>query len=476
VLALAIIFFSGWIWTHHSDVVQLIVLQRPVLFGRYSQGHLGVLLLATPILWALAAALWSRRPLGQALGNCAIGTASTLLTILIVTYLAHFFHRQARYVETALPVEKRQSMQLAGSVRRRPPNQSYTLVYHDVPEQTRSYPDAPPGHADVAITLTTDSNGFRNARVDQHYDIVAVGDSFVAGSNVSDDQVWTQLLAQATGRPVYNLGVGGSGPPTYLSNFVYFGIDLTPRLALFMIYEGNDFKENVVLTEPLPPTLSQRIGAHFDEALTSSPVTLGLRRLSHDVFERLGANRPVPGYHEKLGFMPIKVTSGDTPIYYSFDPKRVVYLNYTKTEFATSAEWRATANILRQIVQRCRDNNIQPVFIYAPSTPHVILPLVADTIPAEQLHYFMSKKSTRLPPAAALKQQLLGNLDSEQNVFLDFCAEQKLDCTVLTDPLRAAAAAGKQVYFTYDQHMTPEGNGVAAQAIEQFLREKNLLY
>jgi hypothetical protein len=474
-VALAIIFFSFWIWTNHSDVMQLIVLQRPVLFGRYAQGPLGILIVATPILWALAGALWSKRPLGQTLINCVIGSVTTVLTILFITYIAHFFHRGPRYVESALPAAKLHSMRLVGSVRRRPPNQSYTLVYKDAPEQARSYPNAPPGHSDINIQLTTDANGFRNPRVEKHYDIVAVGDSFVAGSNVSDEQTWTHLLARATGKSIYNLGVGGSGPPTYLSNFVYFGVDLNPRTAIFVIYEGNDFKENVILKDPLPPTVGERIGMHFDDAMHSSPVTVGLQRLSRDLFERIGSTRPVPGYQEKLGFMPIKIGADSNTSYYSFDPKRALYLNYSKEEFAASPEWQATANILRQIIQLCRDNTIQPIFVYAPSTPHVILPLVRDAIPADQLHFFMSLRQSKLPAADVLKQQLFANLDNEQDVVLDFCAQQQLDCLALTDALRTATTAGMQTYFSYDQHWTPEGNAVAASAIEKFLREKNYL-
>jgi hypothetical protein len=470
--ALLLLFASLWMWTRHSDVIELIVRQRPVLFGRYSQGHFGALLLATPILWVLAAALAARAPLLRSLGNALIGIVTTLVAIVAVTYFAHFFHREALYVETPqaedeqLPVVK---------TRHRPPNQLYELTYEDIPEQARSYPDAPSGYAPVPLRLTSDKNGFRNTTVAERYDIVAVGDSFVAGSNVSDDQTWPALLAKSSGRPIYNLGVGGSGPPTYLANFARFGVQLQPRVALFMIYEGNDFKEDVVVTGARAPTRGERIAKHVETAFDASPVTIGLKRLSHDLFEKLGAQRPVPGYREKLGFMPIAIASGATTHHYSFDPKRLVYLNYSKAEFSASREWQATAGMLAQIVQESRARNIVPVFIYAPSTPHVVLPLAWEAIPAGQLRDFVAYRKSRLPPAAELKQQLMDNLDSEQAVVMEFCAAQKVDCLALTDALRSATAAGQQTYFSYDQHWTPLGNAVAASAIEAFLRERQLL-
>lgn len=481
IIALFIFCLSLWMWTKHSDVIKLIVLQRPVLFGRYSQGHFGSLLIFTPILWAVAAAFASRRPLRQALGNVGISIATTLIAILIVTYVAHFFRDGPRYIESKLDTDNH-AMQLAGAVRHRPPNQVYELTYVDKPEQARSYPNAPAGYPDIPLRLSTDANGFRNLSILPQYDMVAVGDSFVAGSNISDDQTWSALLAKATNQTIYNLGVGGSGPPTYLSNYVYFGLNLKPRVALFMIYEGNDFKENVVLVDssneagkPNTPPLTQRIVAHFSQAFDSSPVTKGLERLSHDLFEKLGSTRPVPHYQEKLGFMPIAINHGDVTHYYSFDPKRAIYLNYSKDEFTNSPEWKATAKILEQIITLSREHNIKPVFIYAPSTPHVVMPLVRDKIPAEQLHYFISRKQNRLPPADELKQQLYDNLDTEQNVVLDFCHTQNIDCVALTEALQRETANGVQTYFSYDQHWTPDGQRIAAETIEHFLREKGYL-
>ncbi|MFT3931553.1 MAG: SGNH/GDSL hydrolase family protein [Spongiibacteraceae bacterium] len=487
IIALFIFGFSLWMWTKHSDVIRLIVLQRPVLFGRYSQGHFGALLILTPILWAIAAAVASRRPLKQALGNAGISIATTLIAVLVITYVAHFFRDGPRYIETKLD-DNEHAMQLAGAVRHRPPNQVYDMTYVDKPEQARSYPNPPAGYPDIPLRLTTDANGFRNLDALPQYDMLAVGDSFVAGSNISDDQTWSALLAKATNQTIYNLGVGGSGPPTYLSNYVYFGLKLKPRVALFMIYEGNDFKEDVVLVptpsassessatdKPSAPPLTKRIGEHFSQAFDSSPVTKGLKRLSQDLLEKLGSTRPVPHYQEKLGFMPIAITHENTTQYYSFDPKRVVYLNYSKDEFTNSPEWQATAKILEHIIALSREHNIKPVFIYAPSTPHVVLPLVKEKIPAEQLHYFISRKQKHLPTADELKRQIYDNLDTEQNVVLELCRAQNIDCVALTAALQRETANGVQTYFTYDQHWTPDGQRIAAEVIEQFLREKGYL-
>jgi hypothetical protein len=48
-IALILIFISFAWWVVPSDIVKLIVMQRPILFGRYSQGHFASILLLTPI-------------------------------------------------------------------------------------------------------------------------------------------------------------------------------------------------------------------------------------------------------------------------------------------------------------------------------------------------------------------------------------------------------------------------------------------
>ncbi|HET8711378.1 MAG TPA: SGNH/GDSL hydrolase family protein, partial [Spongiibacteraceae bacterium] len=410
-----------------------------------------------------------------------ISIVTTLVAMLAITYFAHFFHEGPRYIENKIDDKDAKAMQLAGAVRYRPADQVFKWTYVDKPEQARSYPNPPPGYPDVPLQLTTDANGFRNLNFSQNngappqYDILAVGDSFVAGSNVSDDQTWSALLAKATGQTVYNLGVGGSGPPTYMSNYVYFGLKLKPRVALFMIYEGNDFKEDVVLDEPHAPSLKEKLAQHFDYAFKSSPVTKGLKRLSNELLEKLGSTRPVAGYQEKLGFMPIAVHGGDSVRYYSFPPKRALYLDYSVAEFTDSPEWKSTAKILEEIITISHEHGIKPVFIYAPSAPHVVMPLVKEQIPAEQLRYFLNFKKKHLPAADKVKQQLFDNLDSEQTSVLDFCQTHGIDCVALTDALREQTANGVQTYFTYDQHWTPDGQRIAAQTIEQFLREKGYL-
>src|SRR5262245_30568619 len=60
-----------------------------------------------------------------------------------------------------------------------------------------------------------DQWGFRNRGVPAAADIVAIGDSHTYGNTATMSDSWPYVVARATGRTVYNLGLGGYGPNQY---------------------------------------------------------------------------------------------------------------------------------------------------------------------------------------------------------------------------------------------------------------------
>lgn len=474
-LALVVVAFGFSLWSIKPDIVELIIRQKPVLLGAYSQGHFGVLLLLTAFTWVTAAFIWFRTPFRLALASGALIVCLLIGVISVVTYGAYWFGKP-RYVEHVVDPDKAREMKLRGIVRHRPPNQHYQFDWTDAPERARSYPNAPSGYGTMNIVLSSDKHGFRNPNATPPYNIVVVGDSFAAGSHVSDLQGWSALLNHKAEFSIYNLGVSGSGPPTYLNNFAYYGLDKGANLALFMIYEGNDFKTEVAATGVKDGAVAGfDLGKHLSMAFKGSPVTAGLRRLSEQVLERIGASDPVPGYAEKVGWMPVRIVGEGWQHYYSFQPKRLLYLTGSKTNFAQSVPWQQTSKVLERSVELAKQNNMTPVFIYVPSKPHVVMPLIEKRLDPLQLHNFAAYKADQLPSAEQFKQQLYENLDSQEQVFMDHCRSLNWHCLSLTKELQQATAAGQQTYYTYDQHWTPEGNLIAADAIAAYLDEAGLL-
>lgn len=480
------IFFSaclfllgGCAWFCSSPLIELIITNEEIVLGRYSRSHFGVLLLLTLILWiaALIVFITRKKPL--------VETVFALLMIYVSTGISAFvlvvgsgLLNKPRYVEQAVAgVDADTGIVLSGVVRHRPPQERFELVQKDVPEQLRSYPNAPAGYPEFPLVLTTDANGFRNQQIRDQYEMLAVGDSFVAGSHISDEQVWVDLLRTQSGQAIYNLGVSGSNPLVYLNNFITLGRKLQPKTVFVMLYEGNDFRDAPPLpTKDREPEKPVDKTASIGFLAKASPVTQGLRRLTSEVLAKIGSDNPVPGYQEMVGFMPLVLETPAGTQHYSFDPKRLRYLvENSEQQFAESLDWNNVRDVLEQFVMLSKKDGFRLVFVYAPSAPHVVLPLVADKIPAQQLLNFSRFKQKDLQlEAEVYKQQVLARLDGQENVWKHWCNAVSAECVSTTSALREAATSGQQVYYTYDQHWTPDGNKVVAKVLLNYLSENNL--
>jgi len=170
-------------------------------------------------------------------------------------------------------------------------------------------------------------------------------------------------------------------------------------------------------------------------------------------------------------WLPVAVPGEKSERYYFFAPKRLVSFYYDKEWFEDSDLWGNVRLPLDKIVKTCKDNKIDLVVAYAPTKPKVILPLIADTTSAEQLHYYASLKQDVEEPEE-FKKNLLKSIDSINTVVKEYCEANKVGFVDLTEPLRAHARKGDQIYFTYDQHWSPIGHKIAADAISEYLKTR----
>ena len=488
VMAACVLFLIGVVvWVPSSDVIKLIVLGDEVVLGRYSRGHFGSAFLLTLMTWIAAVITLAlrRKPLSEVMFALVMVYLSTGVSAFLLV-VGSGLVTKPRYIEKTVDVvDVAAGIALKGTVRNRSPHERVEVLQEDKPEQARSYPDAPPGYPAFPVTLTTDSRGFRNPDELTQADTVVVGDSFVAGSHVSDEQAWVSLLRQRIGHTVYNLGVSGSDLTVYLNNFVTVGRALKPSTVVVMVYEGNDLRDvpALAVATPAPTTGAGQASAAAAESskpeldldiayLTkASPVTKGLKRLSAEVLSQIGRDWPVPDWQQRMGWMPLAVDSPAGKHHYSFEPKRLMYLTQSADAFRASEDWRNVTAVLDKFVTLAQRDGFQLVVAYAPSAPHVVLPLAQQQIPAEQLLTFARyKDKTATGDAEAYKQRVFAGLDMQEQTLMNWCNENRVTCVSLTAPLRQAAAAGEQVYFTYDQHWTPKGNAVVADVMQAALQ------
>jgi len=113
------------------------------------------------------------------------------------------------------------------------------------------------------------------------------------------------------------------------------------------------------------------------------------------------------------------------------------------------------------------------VLVYAPTKAHVVVPPAADRLPPEKVHAFVSlRRPDPLPPPREFLETLPAKMESYETAVRTWCQAEGVPFLSLTAPLREAAAAGRQVYYTYDQHWTATGHQVVADAVARFRQNR----
>jgi len=90
--------------------------------------------------------------------------------------------------------------------------------------------------------------GFRNRKVPETVDIVAVGDSHTYGNTARMVDAWPYVLGGLTGRQVYNMSLGGYGPNQYFYLSKTKALSLKPKMIIWGLYMGDDFENAFSIT------------------------------------------------------------------------------------------------------------------------------------------------------------------------------------------------------------------------------------
>ena len=97
------------------------------------------------------------------------------------------------------------------------------------------------GYRITANSAGHDAWGFRNKKVPAKADIVTIGDSQTYGDGAPFENSWPRQLQRISGQTVYNLSLGGYGPPQYLHLLKEKATKLKPSHLILGLYCGNDF-------------------------------------------------------------------------------------------------------------------------------------------------------------------------------------------------------------------------------------------
>jgi len=237
-----------------------------------------------------------------------------------------------------------------------------------------------------------DANGFRNAAVPEHAEVLFVGDSQTWGHGVRREECYVQRFQAATGRSAYGMALGAYGPVQY-RELVRRGLALRPRDVVVGLYPGNDLfdahrfawlegaddlraaatayppRDEVIEDRPAAPNLAVAL---LDSACSASRV-LGMAA------EALrGGLRGSGGVYADEPGLPR--WSGD-PVATLFQTNRLAALDPGSADVQDGL--RITKLCLLQIGERCRQAGARPWLLLLPTKEACYRRWLGDRAPPE---------------------------------------------------------------------------------------------
>ena len=318
-----------------------------------------------------------------------------------------------------------------------------------------------------------DKLGYRNREVPNTADIVAIGDSHTYGNAARMEDSWPYVLGRLTGRRVYNMGMGGYGPNQYDYLLKTKALKLKPRMIICGLYMGDDFENAFSITYGLDywSYLRQFPVEDVNFDIWKAPPSAGsLQREARAWLSRHSVVYQILFHASFLGRLQGEVQIKEAP---QFDPSitSLVIPDKNITEafhpigMLTRIDqqspnvregMRITFELLKEMNELCKRNNIQFVVVVIPAKEMVFA------------SYFQSNGSL---PLSDVVNQLLANEGLAREKTFRFLTDSNIPYVDALPALTASAADELYARTANDIHPNKNGYRVIAQAVAQRLKQ-----
>ena len=229
-----------------------------------------------------------------------------------------------------------------------------------------------------------DKWGFRNRKVPESADMVAVGDSHTYGNTARMMDSWPYVLGRETGRQVYNMGLGGYGPNQYYYLTKTKALELKPKAIVWGLYMGDDFDNAFEITyglnywTPLRELKAQNVEANITEApetdtyIKRTRVWLSRHSVVYQLLFHSGFGGRVQGevqIRNASQLYPGVATSliiPDKNIQEAFRPKGILK-GLDQQDPHVREGMRITYKLIKDTNEICKQNHIQFVVVVIPT-------------------------------------------------------------------------------------------------------------
>lgn len=284
-----------------------------------------------------------------------------------------------------------------------------------------------------------DRNGFRNPSDLNQAGIAVIGDSFVEAITIPDAQLMTSLLAGMQSQIVANLGQFGYGPREEIVVLKRYGLPLRPRTVVWMFYEANDLGDVIH---------NRRAMREMDAAQTASPgpKASSIRQAISALHNRI---------RSKLRYAMRPSGVRRAGVVRTADGKRLMeYFDYPSPAFTPDniSALEETATIIETAEKLCAAQGARFVFVFIPTKFRAFQNSCEFPAQSECRNWRLNDLPERLRKAVGPLSAEVGYRD-------------------LTPDLVSAVKKGDFPYYSDDDHWSPAGNRIAAEAINRYLQE-----
>jgi hypothetical protein len=317
-----------------------------------------------------------------------------------------------------------------------------------------------------------DAWGFRNPKVPETADIVAVGDSHTFGNTATMEQSWPYVLAKLTGRSVYNMGMGGYGPNQYFYLSETKALKLKPRMIIWGLYMGDDFENAYTITygldhwaylrskpvehvnfdiweKPVAPSWHKEVRVWLSQHSVLYQATFHAAlggRLQGEAQIRNAANL-YPGVASSL-IVP------DKNILETFRPRGMLG-RLDQNSPAVLEGMRITFELMKQMNEICQQNHIQFMVVVIP---------IKEAVFADYLEHKPNL------PLSDVFEKLLPNERMAREKTEKFLSDSNIPYVDAVTALKSAAQDELYARTAADVHPGKNGYRVIAEAVSQSLK------
>jgi hypothetical protein len=272
-----------------------------------------------------------------------------------------------------------------------------------------------------------------------------IGDSYIEGWYVSDDETAAHILQTNTQRPVANLGVAGYGTLQELIVLRRETPRLKPRVAIWAFFEGNDLYNDEDFETTLLPTTEGDPGSDAHPEGFARGQGWKHRSFTRNALRRLRrwAEPLIPNMTPYFGYLTIP----------GYDRLPIFFADYAGVAWSDwiDGRWQRARATFEEAAAYADDQDVKLIFMYIPIKYRVYHPFV------------------EFDPDSPVNDWELWELP---RLFSEFCSNANLACIDLTGMFQTAVHDGEMPYAPTDTHWGTAGHRLVAERLELELRKR----